>query len=77
MLQGLDVSVGDRDDGVERGRARPQRVDVQRPPRHKGSTRVEGVLYLQTQLSSSGADDLRVVRGRFTRRERSQRQEVG
>ena len=76
MLQSLDVSVGDWDNGVERGRAWPQRVDVQRAPRHEGAAAVEGVLHFETQLSSSGTDDLRVVRGRLARRECGQCQEV-
>jgi len=80
MLQSFHIGVGDWNGGLEGGRARPQRVDVQRSPRHEGAAVVEGVFHFQTQLSCSheaaGTNDLQIIGGWLAWRECGQCQDA-
>lgn len=54
VFEGPVHAVGDGGDRVQRRRRRPQRVDVQRPPRHERLPVVERVLHLEADLSGAG-----------------------
>ena len=75
VLQRFEVTVGDGDDGLERGRGRPEGVNVEGSSRNERSASVERVLDLETHLAGprNASDHFRVVEGRFARRLRKQR----